>query len=138
MEPPSGSDDEFYEAAPLTDAHYADAAKGAPNDDASVYYDAADAPAGLWDGPAVTLPTVDLETATKVDELLLEELDEAWELETMSELHSVAGQSVLSRTSRRTRATLDPLEVELKLKEMKALRQALDFAMTNMLQRQAK
>jgi hypothetical protein len=133
--PQSSKDEEdsesFYEAAELPEAPAVDAQ--------SLYFDAPEGPAPVWDAGAAAASTIDFDTATKVDELLLEELEEAWELESRVEFDddvSVADESVISR---RTRASaIDATEADMKIKEMAALRQALDFAMSNMLLRQAR
>lgn len=120
-----GGDEEFFEAKPMPEAKEAD--------DGSVYLDARSVHGVGWDAFPAAVGGYTAETTNKVDELLLEELTEAWETETRSE----GGETY---TSRRTRLTAldNPAEVEMKIKEMAALRQALDFAMTSMLQRQAK
>jgi hypothetical protein len=123
--------DSYYEAVEFPEAP--------PVDAQSLYYDAPEGPSAVWDANAAAPSTINFDTATKVDELLLEELEEAWELESKVEFEddvSFAGESVISR---RTRASaIDATEADMKIKEMAALRQALDFAMSNMLLRQAR
>ena len=105
-----------------------------------MYYDAAEGPELPWAAAGTT--TTAAEMSVKVDELLLEELEEAWELETRAGFDqfdddvSVSGSVFTRRT--RASALVDPVDVDMKLKEMAAMRQALDFAMTNMLQRQSR
>ena len=138
------ADEAFYEAPEL-----ALGGPGVVEDGGDVFYDAPEAPSDIgdpvvmWETVAGSNPATWL-TATMIDELLLEELEDTGEqdnesLETRSEAPSIS----MSTWSRRTGASslhknIEPEVVDAMMEELVENRRLLDHAISAELQRLAK
>jgi hypothetical protein len=128
------ADAEFFEARSLPAAVSASAAPyaGRSDDDAvaSVYYDAAMPPADMVWEEVGGVPAHSWELTAKIDELLLEELEEAMEMATQDSYSE--GASSYSRRSRLAH-TIDAGQIDAMMHEMTSARRQLDYAISEML-----